>query len=855
MRALIAGDDSPGTSWITLYPDWYRREVRWITRRAPDFLLSAKSLALGRLAFAGELVIDCGSEKHHYPVVLVYPPDTPYRFPSITPIQKLPQGVDWMPEELTRKDNVRWMPPGWQRHQMADGSLCLIEADRRIDFDPTQLSSEAVLDRARQVFRALAIGRDGYPFPDTIQAELEEHYPALAEDILIGEAFYAPSTSTVGVFYAIPTFDTWPLIPSFVVQEQPERSLFLGVHIAGHGANGGKIATEWRTEQSGELQAAFPFVANTKLAFECVVGERKSPFQKASISGAWFTLPTEPPPFRSVRALEDYLKDQTGVADPIANVLSSAGSMEELGETVYVGLRYPDREQQNECDWLFLAIRTHEGIPSDVPMPEREGARRDVLRAGALTAIRRHELRRRSLEVRNGTDAISVAGKHVVLLGTGALGGDIAEILCKAGVGTITLVDCERMRSGNVIRHSAGLAATGLFKVDAVKARILQHNPFVVVNAVAASATASIGFLEQLLRSADLAVSTIADDNTEHVVNEAAVRVGKTVIYGRALRRGKAARVFRVRPMVDACKACLALHRRDAIESAASACDNVLVQRLAEGPASKDGWIDIPEAVGEVVGRECGSPVLAGSAADLRLVAALTARAVLDEMQGASAGESSSGILWNSLIWSLEPIPELAARGFAEPYSIRRSMVSPRSECPVCSRPRIGRVVLAESAKQRLLELACSKPDRETGGALIGFETPDHVAVIVEVTDAGPRAIEEPSRFLYDADHINDRLQEAYSKLEERGQYLGEWHTHLEAVPYPSARDAESLSAIAEEPQYLTDEPIMLIGGVQSGPVRVERIHASCWPNGRAMRIIEEVETLPDGDVAKLQPS
>jgi integrative and conjugative element protein (TIGR02256 family) len=146
--------------------------------------------------------------------------------------------------------------------------------------------------------------------------------------------------------------------------------------------------------------------------------------------------------------------------------------------------------------------------------------------------------------------------------------------------------------------------------------------------------------------------------------------------------------------------------------------------------------------------------------------------------------------------------------------------------------------VIAASAEADLRRYAEAKVDRETGGALIGSEAEGGHVVVLEVTDAGPKAQETRTRFLYDPDHVNAWLADAAQRLGSRGAYVGEWHTHLERDPQPSARDVASLSAIAEEPQYLSDEPVLLIGGVDPTEGRVATIHASCFPYGRAMREI-----------------
>jgi integrative and conjugative element protein (TIGR02256 family) len=803
-----------------------------MARRYPGFSISECELVDGVLAYAGEVRVDLGDTVHLFPVILIYHAETPFRYPSLIPVIRLPNGDSWSLSEALRRENIFWMPSGRRRHQMAEGALCLIEGDARVEAE--RLSGVAVIARAQEVFRALALGTD-HPFPDTQEAELEEHFEPWPADIILGDAFYEPGLHGGGSFRAIPTLDDHTTLPTYVEQTDGSRRLYLGLHVTAHGPDGHLLETEWRTERSAALRAAFPFLGDQRLDFERQAMDERAMFSSLGVTGSWFDLAREPEPVRNVRELEELIRNLAGVPDPIEDILRYAGDMREVTR-VFVGLRFPARE--GGVDWLFLGVQTREGVTTEMEEKEGAGVRRNVLRAGYVGALRRHALRRSSLEIRNGAIAGALAQRTVLLLGAGALGGDVAETLGKAGVGTLIIADYDRMRPGNSIRHVAGLAAAGLNKSDAVRHVVRQHNPFVVVEAVPSSATARLEDLERLLKRADLVVSTIADENTEHVVNEAAVRLNRTVIYGRALRAGSAARVFRVKPMRDACKACMGLYR----EAARAGQDTA---RESTSPE----WVNVPEVEGEIIARECGNPVLAGSAVDLRFAADFTARAALDALQQIGAGTAQGGDGWNSLVWTREGLPDAAVPELQRPYGTILQRIPPHPACPVCVSPRNGSILLTASAERDLRTLAESKTDRETGGALIGFETTAGRIVVLTVTDAGPKAVETSARFVYDPDHVNERLRQAHDRMGDRGMYVGEWHTHLEPDPFPSPRDAMSLSAIAEEPAYLTNEPIMLIAGVDPTDGRVKQIHASCWPNQRAMREIELVTGVND-DVA-----
>lgn len=70
---------------------------------------------------------------------------------------------------------------------------------------------------------------------------------------------------------------------------------------------------------------------------------------------------------------------------------------------------------------------------------------------------------------------------RVALLGVGALGSAVAEMLVRAGLKDITLADPDLLESGNVCRHTATLVNVGRFKVQSVAQRLRQISPIVRV--------------------------------------------------------------------------------------------------------------------------------------------------------------------------------------------------------------------------------------------------------------------------------------------------------------------------------------------------------------------------------------
>jgi hypothetical protein len=73
---------------------------------------------------------------------------------------------------------------------------------------------------------------------------------------------------------------------------------------------------------------------------------------------------------------------------------------------------------------------------------------------------------------------------RVALLGAGALGSSLAEMLARAGINQIALVDDDLLEAGNVCRHLATLADIGKSKVHVVAERLRQISPTIRVTAV-----------------------------------------------------------------------------------------------------------------------------------------------------------------------------------------------------------------------------------------------------------------------------------------------------------------------------------------------------------------------------------
>jgi len=149
-------------------------------------------------------------------------------------------------------------------------------------------------------------------------------------------------------------------------------------------------------------------------------------------------------------------------------------------------------------------------------------------------------------------DEIGVEGQRlllegrVLLIGAGGLGCPLAQYLAAAGVGTIGIIDVDRVDSSNLQRQILYTTAdVGKPKVEVARERIQAMNPDVEVRAHAVA----LGSENALELFADYDVIVDGTDNfpTRYLSNDACVLLGKPNVHGSVFRFDGQASVFDAR--------------------------------------------------------------------------------------------------------------------------------------------------------------------------------------------------------------------------------------------------------------------------------------------------------------------
>lgn len=146
---------------------------------------------------------------------------------------------------------------------------------------------------------------------------------------------------------------------------------------------------------------------------------------------------------------------------------------------------------------------------------------------------------------------------HVALVGAGGLGSPVALYLAAAGVGTLTLIDDDRVELSNLQRQVLhGQADIGRLKVESARDRLLALNPRITVHAVAQRLTSDNA--AELLKNADVVVDGADNFATRHLVNAICQDQRKPWVYAAIQRFDGHAAVFDLRrPGAMPCYRCL----------------------------------------------------------------------------------------------------------------------------------------------------------------------------------------------------------------------------------------------------------------------------------------------------------
>ena len=107
----------------------------------------------------------------------------------------------------------------------------------------------------------------------------------------------------------------------------------------------------------------------------------------------------------------------------------------------------------------------------------------------------------------------SIRSKSILMIGGGAVGSALAEILVRAGAQRVTIMDHDRLEAGNLVRHTLGVSHVGRHKASALSERLDGAAVHSTVSSIDARFPPRSPEDLDLVLNADIVIDCSADDS------------------------------------------------------------------------------------------------------------------------------------------------------------------------------------------------------------------------------------------------------------------------------------------------------------------------------------------------------
>lgn len=218
-----------------------------------------------------------------------------------------------------------------------------------------------------------------------------------------------------------------------------------------------------------------------------------------------------------------------GLSADIGEITTPPRSWKEISALLKDPGEIEEALRERRADLLLLRYRrdSHNGVLGLVPVPGGSG---QELQFRSVSCASRSP---QTMNLRAGFQSSQLSDKGVTIVGVGAVGSFVAEGLFRSGVTRLVLVDPDRLRPGNLVRHAAKDSFLGKPKAEAM-ADTLGTTVKALALRVDSLATASV-----LVENSDLVIDATANEVVTQLLAEAARVVGKSILSAYLANQGR----------------------------------------------------------------------------------------------------------------------------------------------------------------------------------------------------------------------------------------------------------------------------------------------------------------------------
>ena len=525
-------------------------------------------------------------------------------------------------------------------------------------------------------------------------------------------------------------------------------------------------------------------------------------------------LPTAMPmeyPTRLLPLLNELL--EAGVSMNLLIRLMSLVSAFDDGSHVYVVVGSPMRGIAGAKPRQHLSVwRIHEdrvsnlrsSLPKDGDSAEIEAIREELRSLlvdwAAASNVQWCPVREARPEVTRARDEGSPIqwwkGKKVEVWGCGALGGAIAEHLCRADVARIILRDNSTVGPGLLGRQNFEDGDVGYGKAGAIAARLKRIRPDLDVSAEWTDLTINPPLGNGWSNGADVVIDATASPAVSKRLEllrsqhwSSATLVGMMI--GSKARNG----------VVVTAPSTATGGTADAMRKAKIAAARTPAMR----PYADEFWPEPPRTDLFLPEPGCSDPTFTGSHAEVAALASTMVVAATNQLVGRPSGMTATFVSLPSSTTPVQPVTLSFPADFIVDDSFGGYEVRFAASATAEMRAWIRR-------SERLA------PGSETGGLLFG-ERDDALRVlwVSDVLGPPPDSDASPQGFVCGSEGVDEAAVVLKGRSRDASRPVGMWHTHPGSAPVPSTTDFDGMDEIIQGTERSLPKQLLVIVGGPDG--------------------------------------
>lgn len=420
-----------------------------------------------------------------------------------------------------------------------------------------------------------------------------------------------------------------------------------------------------------------------------------------------------------------------------------------------IGYRIPSNKREEEINWDLILLPKN-------PFPRKQKSSAKKL-VNFNQKINWEQTYNSDYQRFFGRGALTtkITNSKVLIIGVGALGSSIAEILVRGGLKSLSLNDIDIVEAGNICRSVFSFSDIGSSKSAQLKAKLTDISPFVeveITDKIVPFSPKSVNY-EQLktnLEKFDIIFDCSANNGIIQMLSDMELK-SKTFYLS----------------MTNKAKEMICVSNVD--------CKS-MIERRNQMLFSLDG---VQEAEFRE-GTGCWHPTFEASYFDINQLLHYTIKKI-----------NSSFAL------------NLPHKSF---YSYFENEVIGNSEDIKFVQKELGLTISIESAcLDMIFDLIWQHSPKEFGGIFIGNYINDYKEVIISDVLIPQNFKSSFMGFQPDPNDFNRQLKKIYDKYNGKIVYIGDWHSHPNSNNQYSQPDFQSIKSVAKSSKVNTHNPILMI--------------------------------------------